>query len=166
MRTVAVMSSLVVLTMFGCSGAERASSAIDLEGERTALLEADRAWSEAQAASDSPTDVVMAQFLADAYLLAPDAPLLGGTEAIREVFAGLEAMPGYSLAWEPTVAEVGGAGDLGYTIGSYEMKMAPEGAPITIVGKYMTVWKKQADGTWKVAVDMFNANGPPVADEE
>ena len=33
--------------------------------------------------------------------------------------------------------------------------------PISIDGKYMTVWKKQSDGTWRVTADMFNANGPP-----
>jgi ketosteroid isomerase-like protein len=36
----------------------------------------------------------------------------------------------------------------------------PDG-PISIDGKYMTVWKKQSDGTWRVAADMFNANGSP-----
>ena len=50
---------------------------------------------------------------------------------------------------------------MGYTIGTYEMKMAPEGSPITINGKYQTVWEKQADGSWMVSADMFNANGPP-----
>ena len=128
-------------------------------------MQADRDWSEAQLASHTPVDVIAAQFLADAYLLAPNAPLIEGREAIQAVFADLEAIPEYSLSWEPTDAEVGDAGDLGYTIGAYEMRMAPEGTPITIVGKYMTIWKKQADGTWKVAVDMFNADGPPTAGE-
>ena len=63
----------------------------------------------------------------------------------------------------PSTADVGG--DLGYTIGTYHMEFQdPEGDLLAIDGKYMTVWKKQPDGTWKVAVDMFNANGaaPPV----
>jgi len=34
------------------------------------------------------------------------------------------------------------------------------------VGKYVTVWSKQADGSWKVQVDSFNTNGPTMADEE
>ena len=33
------------------------------------------------------------------------------------------------------------------------------GNPAAIDGKYMTVWTKQQDGTWKIAVDMFNVDG-------
>ena len=42
----------------------------------------------------------------------------------------------------------------------------PEGNPVEIDGKFMTVWKKQPDGTWKIAVDMFNANGATASVEE
>lgn len=38
--------------------------------------------------------------------------------------------------------------------------------PIRIDGKYMTAWKQQPDGSWKVVADMFNDNGPPTAVEE
>jgi ketosteroid isomerase-like protein len=160
MRDLLVMTSLFLLTVLGCAAAGPPPLEVDLAGERAALMQADRAWSEAYSASDTPVDVIAAQFVTDAYLLAPDAPLAEGRETIRAIFADLEAIPEYSLTWRPIAAEVGSAGDLGYTIGEYEMRLAPEGTPITIVGKYMTVWKKQPDGTWMVAVDMFNTNGP------
>ena len=103
----------------------------------------------------------------DAYLLPPDAPLAEGKEAIRAVIAALEATPGFSVTWSPSAAEVGSGGDLGFTIGTYEMTMDdPEGNPTRIVGKYITVWKKQSDGTWKATADMFNADGPPTPIEE
>ncbi len=89
-----------------------------------------------------------------------------GREAIRSVIAELEAIPGFSVTWGPIAADVADGGDLGYTIGTYEMKMAPEGSPIAISGKYLTVWETQSDGTWKVVADMFNADGPPSAGEE
>jgi ketosteroid isomerase-like protein len=162
MRSLFVTTLIVILALPGCAPPAEAPIEVDLEAERTALMQADRAWSESQSASDESAEVITAQFLADAYLLAPDAPLVEGREAIGTVFADLEAIPGYSLSWEPTIAEVGGAGDLGYTIGAYEMQLAPEGAAMTIRGKYMTVWKKESDGSWRVAVDMFNADGPPV----
>ena len=41
----------------------------------------------------------------------------------------------------------------------------PEGNPVVIDGKFMTIWKKQADGAWKIAVDMFNTDGVPPAGE-
>jgi len=42
----------------------------------------------------------------------------------------------------------------------------PEGMPIRIDGKYLTVWQKQADGAWMITADMFNADGPPTPVEQ
>lgn len=137
-----------------------AAQEVDQEAQAASLMEADRAMFEASSTSDSPLDALMAHFADDAKVLAPDAPMARGKEASRAVFAELYAMPGFSLTWKPTTADV--SADLGYTIGTYHMEFqGSEGGPVAIDGKYMTVWKKQSDGTWKVAVDMFNANGPP-----
>jgi ketosteroid isomerase-like protein len=151
------LSSLTLVMALGCSY----QPAIDLDAERNALMSADRAWSEAYAASESPADVFAAQVLENGSLLPPDAPLAQGREAIHAAIAGLEAMPGFSVTWSPSAADVGSGGDLGYTMGTYEINVeSPEG-PVTIIGKYLTIWKKQADGTWMVTADMFNADGPP-----
>lgn len=138
---------------------------VDQQAEAASLMEVDRAMAEAYSTSSSPLDAVFAHWTDDAMVLAPDAPMARGKEASRAVFAELEAMPGYSLSWTPTTADV--SGDLGYTIGTYHMEVRnSEDRLVAIDGKYMTVWKKQPDGTWKVAVDMFNANGPPALVEE
>ena len=61
-------------------------------------------------------------------------------------------------------AEVSSGADLGYTIGTYHMTLpGSDGSLDAIDGKYLTIWKRQSDGKWKVAVDMFNTNGPPVS---
>ena len=157
MRFSASLASLTLLMTVGCSSQPE----VDLNAERNALMGADRAWFEAYSGSDSPADAFTDQLTDDAYFLPPDAPLAQGKEAIHALITELEAMPGMSLTWSPVAADVGSAGDLGFTIGTYEMKLdGPEG-PISIDGKYMTVWKKQADGSWKVTADMFNPNGPP-----
>jgi ketosteroid isomerase-like protein len=53
------------------------------------------------------------------------------------------------------------SGDLAYTQGTYSMTMTdPEGIPATDKGKYLAVWKKQADGGWKVIEDIFNSDLP------
>ena len=58
---------------------------------------------------------------------------------------------------------VGSAADLGYTIGTYHMQLPDgDGSVVEIDGKYLSVWKRQPDGRWKIAVDMFNSDGPPV----
>jgi ketosteroid isomerase-like protein len=54
------------------------------------------------------------------------------------------------------------SGDLGYTIGAYEMTFNdPTGKTVSDKGKYVTVWKKQKDGSWKVLLDVFNTDLPP-----
>ena len=168
MRNLLSVTSVLLLLALGCAPAGEAPAPdVDLGAERASLMQADQAWYEAFSTSDSPPDTLVTQVLDDVYLLAPDAPLARGKEAFRATFAMLEATPGFSLSWSPSAADVGSAGDFGFTIGAYEMKMdGPEGMPIRIGGKYMTAWKKQSDGTWKVAADMFNADGPPSPIEE
>ncbi len=169
MRKALAATPLALLMALGSAAPEPAPAAppeIDLEAESAALMAADRAWFEAYSASDSPADVFAEQVVEDAALLPPEAPLTQGREAIREVIANLEAIPGFSVTWSPSFARVAEAGDLGYTIGAYEMTMAPEGQAVRLVGKYLTVWSRQADGTWMVTADMFNADGSPSPVEE
>jgi ketosteroid isomerase-like protein len=67
-----------------------------------------------------------------------------------------------SLTWTPVHADMAASGDLGYTFGNFVFKAKDkDGNPITRYGKYATVWKKQKDGSWKVAMDMGNSSPNP-----
>jgi ketosteroid isomerase-like protein len=69
----------------------------------------------------------------------------------------------YQLTWTPTDAMMGPSGDMGYTWGHFEgHSKDASGNPVTVTGRYITVWKKQADGQWKVALDA-GANEPVAA---
>ncbi len=69
------------------------------------------------------------------------------------------------LTWAPDVAGVATDGSLGYTIGSFEMKMdGPGGIPVSRVGKYKTTWRRADDGSWQVVADMFNFDAPMPAE--
>ena len=60
-----------------------------------------------------------------------------------------------------TSVEVNAAGDIGYEIGNYNMTM--EVAPMVEVkdnGKYVAIFKKQQDGSWKVYAEIWNTNTP------
>lgn len=82
-----------------------------------------------------------------------------GREAIRKSFGNWT--PGMSLNWKSTGSDMAASGDLGYTYGEYTFKSKDkDGHPVVRYGKYVTIWKKQKDGSWKVAVDMGN-NAPP-----
>ncbi len=164
MRQLLVLEAVILLLTLGCTEAvETSGKDTDLEAERALLLETDRRLAETYSTSETPLDTIFASFTDDARVLAPDIPMAEGWEASRAVFAKLEALPGYSLKYSPVIADVGGAADLGYTIGTYHMKLPDsDGSIVEISGKYLSLWKRQPDGKWKIAVDMFNADGPPV----
>ena len=148
-----------------CSDSDKTDAdtkAADIESLRQADI-ACSATAEAQ-----ELDKLVAYFLDDALFMAPNAPALKGKAAIREVLSHFFEIPGFSIKWQPTYVEISSSGDLGYTIGTNVMTFdGPDGKPIVDNGKYTTIWKKDADGTWKVAVDMFNTNMPlPTAEDE
>ncbi len=63
--------------------------------------------------------------------------------------------------------EVARSGDLAYVSGNYEFNEQDNGGkPITDKGKYLEVWKKQPNGSWKCAADMFSSDLPAVAPAE
>jgi ketosteroid isomerase-like protein len=66
------------------------------------------------------------------------------------------------LAWKPVKADMSSTGDIGYTIGRAEFKGEDrEGKPVTGYTKYLTIWIRQADGSWRYIIDGGNSVPPP-----
>jgi uncharacterized protein (TIGR02246 family) len=60
----------------------------------------------------------------------------------------------YQLLWTPTDAVMSPSGDMGYTWGHYESHSRDaDGNSKVTSGRYLTIWRKQPDGNWKVALD-------------
>jgi ketosteroid isomerase-like protein len=69
----------------------------------------------------------------------------------------------YQLTWTPTDAQMGPSGDMGYTWGRFEGRSKDaSGNPVVTSGRYMTIWRKQGNGSWKVVLDA-GANEPAAA---
>lgn len=64
------------------------------------------------------------------------------------------------LSWYPIFADVSGAGDLGYTTGPYEFREKAGDEKPAGQGYFMTIWRRQADGSWKFALDLGTRNAP------
>ena len=78
-----------------------------------------------------------------------------GKLAFREGWAKGFADPNWSITWAPLYAEAAQSGDLGYTTGSFEIREKSAAAtPVVRKGSYVTIWRKQSDATWKVALDI------------
>lgn len=90
----------------------------------------------------------------DAVLLPPGGPMTSGKEAISEAWQRMVAQPGFALTFAPTKVEVSKSGDMAYELGNYALTVNDKsGKPQTTKGKYVVVWGKQADGSWKALVD-------------
>jgi ketosteroid isomerase-like protein len=89
---------------------------------------------------------------ADAQIFSGPGEFITGPGAITESFGP----PGRksSLVWHPVEGEISKSGDLGFTVGNAVFNGEREdGAPIVRYSKYLTVWKRQRDGSWRYVVD-------------
>ena len=119
-----------VVVMTGLAAA--CGSTVNVGRERNLLLEVDHQWSQ----STNDVDKFLSYYAPDAAVYPPGMPIAKGTAPIREAFTKMRSMPGFSLQWNPTDATVSGAGDLGYTTGTYRMTVNdPTGTPMPERGK-------------------------------
>ncbi len=118
------------------------------------LLQADREF--AQAAAARGAEGFISYFADEVTLLAKDGAPIVGKASASAVMRRAWALPQYSLTWAPLHAELAKSGELGYTYGTYERKFLQDGKPFTETGKYVTMWKRQRDGKWKVILDLGN----------
>jgi ketosteroid isomerase-like protein len=128
--------------------------------EREAMLQADRDFDKATAEKGVDGWV---SFFDESGMMFPDGrDIVKGRGAVRDLMAAAFARPGYSLRWKPAGVEVARSGDLGYTWGHAVIRAQDQqGKPVTRYSKYVTIWKKQADGSWKVAVDIGTSSPAP-----
>jgi len=131
------------------------------EADRTAIRQVGETDMKMMNAKDWMGD--MALYTEDAVELPPNQAAVQGKAAIQ---AWEEAYPPLSN-FQVQSLEIEGQGDLAYDRGTYSMTVTPPGAaPIEDHGKYLTICRKQADGSWKIAREMFNSDLPLPAPEK
>jgi ketosteroid isomerase-like protein len=70
----------------------------------------------------------------------------------------------YQLTWTPTDAVMGPSGDIGYTWSHYEgHSKDANGNSVVTTGRFITIWRKQSEGDWKVVLDA-GSNEPAAND--
>ena len=124
------------------------------------LKDTDTAWAKVMGAKDYEKS--MSYYADDASMLMANAPAINGKDAIRAAFKPVFDDPNFALAFQASRIEVAKSADLGYTQGAYTLTITnPQTKkPFTDKGKYLTTFKKQADGTWKVVADMVSSDIP------
>jgi len=128
--------------------------------DEATLKKLDAEWSKA-AATTKDVDKTVSYYSDDAIVMPPNIPTLTGKEPIRALWKSMIESPGFGGGWKATKVEVAKSGDIGYVTGTYELRETDDGGkPITDKGKFLEVWKKQADGNWKCVADMFSSDLP------
>lgn len=122
-----------------------------------ALTTLDADWSKAAVAKD--IERVASFYAQDAVAYPPNEPVSIGHSAAKEVWAGYFADPTFTISWKTTHAEVAKSAEIGFTSGTYESTFkGPDGKPTQEIGKYVCIWAKQKDGSWKAVHDIWNSD--------
>ena len=120
-----------------------------------------------EAAEAKDLDEYVSFYADDAVLFWPGAPMVRGRAAIREFMQAFLSMPGFSLSFETAGVEVSRARDLAYSYGTNRVTLVgPTGERMNDRGKYLTVYRKGPDGTWKVVADIGNSDLPAPVPEQ
>ncbi len=147
---------LVLLLMMICAAVglpqKSTSREVDLTVALNSLAENERAFAKL-AATQGVREAFLAYIADDCVLFRPK-PVSG-----KKWWSERPAASGL-LSWEPSYVDISFAGDLGYSVGPWEFRpKGPDDKPAAY-GYYMSIWKKQADGSWKFVIDQ-GAPTPP-----
>ena len=103
----------------------------------------------------------VANYADSAVVMMTGMPMMKGRTAIEAGFKGMLDMMKLD-AFSSATLDVQVSGDMAVETGTFKMTTTMKGAkPVTDVGKYLTVWQRQADGGWKVIRDMSNSDAAP-----
>ncbi len=153
MKSITKLPVLAVLavSVAACAGGGASLSDADI----AAIEEVGESWIAAANADDWAG--LAALYTEDAVLMPPNSPVVQGRAAIEAFFAAFPPSSGFAL----NPVEIDGRGDLAFVRGTYSLTLEIEGMePTPDTGKYIEIRRKQADGSWLLAADIFNSDIP------
>lgn len=116
------------------------------------LVSAEKAF--AKMSEETNTKNAFVHFLGDSSIIFRPGPVSG-----KATWEAAEA-DNDLLSWKPAFADISAAGDLGYTTGPFEYKALRTDEKVAGTGHFVSVWKKEKDGAWKVALDIGIGHPP------
>ena len=151
----------LVVILAGCKQAPPPPAPDTHDADVKAIRDVETAWDQAFATKD--VDKVGAFYADDASLFLPDAPVVNGIAAIKAADKPFLSDKNFSLTCASDKVDVAKSGDLGYSQGAYTMTFTDSKTKraLTVKGKYVEVYKKQADGGWKDVEDISTEDARP-----
>ena len=126
------------------------------------LIDTDKAFS--ALCMDKGMQEAFVQYAADDVIkLRPGERPVMNKKELEQMFAAHASDGVLKFSWTPLKADIAASGDLGYTFGNWQILIPGDGVTkdTTIYGNYVSIWKKQADGSWKYVLDGGNQTPAP-----
>ena len=145
-------AAAVVLAVAAIVSPRAQAPAPNLRAAADQIMKSDAAF--AQSVADKNRDKFLS-FIAEVTTFSGGtANELHGRDAVMKAWSDFFMPDGPTLSWTPTKGEVIGAGDVGYTTGNSLFRQKDKDGKVSERrGQYVTIWKKQSDGSWKVVFD-------------
>lgn len=145
-----VPAILLLVLCYSCNLFQTKKSTATLE-DKIKMMDADRAFS--QMSIDKGMKAAFMEYIdSNGVLLKPGQYPIVGADAID--FMIQQDDSAYKLQWKPTKGAIAESGEMGYTFGLYALKLSEKDT--TIYGTYVTIWKKQSNGSWKFVLNSGN----------
>lgn len=141
-------SALAIVALAGCS------KSVDTSKEADAIRLGESQWNGSIASKDVAG--FMTHYAPNVVMMDPGAPLVSGSQAAQTAMNETFKDPNFSLIFSADRVEVAKDGDMAYSQGHFtESQTDPTShAKVTQSGSYVTVYEKQADGSWKAVADI------------
>jgi uncharacterized protein (TIGR02246 family) len=152
-----VGAAALSLTLSGCNKSP-GNAAASPDSIKQAIKADETKWNKDVKAKD--TEALAGHYADDAYFVPPGAAPADGSTAIRQFYANALTDPAIDVQIASDNVDVAASGDLAYSRGHYSEKYTDKktGKVMTGSGTYLTVYKKQDDGSWKIVQDFAAAN--------
>ena len=152
---------LLLCFTFSCQKAEEVAEEpvvdveVDVQAIRSLSQEISRTWNE------NDFEGYMALMDEEAMVLLANGPTLKGIEEIRSLYSNSFNLNSFDLT--ATTEEIHVGGDIAFSRDTWIGSANPKdgGEPIVFDNKTIFIYKKQADGSWKIWRNIYNSNTPP-----
>ena len=151
-RILALLGAAGVLLAGGCQNSAKGADPAAI----SAAIKADeKKWSDEFQAKPRNAEALVGHYAEDADFVAPGVKAVHGMTEIRRAYAEGLNDPNFNISFAADKVEVAEAGDMATSRGRFEQTYTDPDSKkkVKVSGSFLTVYKKQADGSWKVVQD-------------
>lgn len=153
-------AAAAALTLCACNkqdAAEAAAVPVDTMSEVNSIKVDEAKWNDAYHSKD--VDALVANYAPDA-TFATGGATVKGADAIRKLYTDAVKDPNFDVSFAADTVQVASSGDMAYSRGHFTAKSTDPATkqPVSASGTYVTVYKKQSDGSWKAVEDISVVN--------